>query len=93
MIVFDKYTVNNLLLGYAISTHASQGSEAKYVINVVSPKHKSMLNRNLLYVADTRAKIYHVDLGDLKTYTDALKIDGNEERFTWLKDLLIENIA
>lgn len=88
LIVFDKSKLNNLLLGYCISVHSSQGSEAKYVLNVVSPSHKRMLNRNLLYVADTRAKVMQIDIGDMATYNDALLIDGNEERDTFLKDLL-----
>ena len=88
LIVFDKAKLQNLLLAYCISVHASQGSEAKYVLNVVSPSHKRMLNRNLLYVADTRSKIMQIDIGDMATYNDALLIDGNAERDTWLKELM-----
>lgn len=89
LIVFDKAKLQNLLLAYCISVHSSQGSEAKYVLNVVSPSHKRMLNRNLLYVADTRSKIMQIDIGDMTTYNDALLIDGNAERDTWLKELMI----
>ena len=88
LIVMNKTKLNNLLLGYCISVHSSQGSEAKYVINVVSPRHKRMLNRNLLYVADTRSKIMQIDIGDIGTYNDALLIDGNKERYTFLRELL-----
>ena len=90
LIVFDKVKLQNLLLAYCISVHASQGSEAKYVLNVVSPSHKRMLNRNLLYVADTRSKIMQIDIGDMATYNDALLIDGNAERDTWLKELMMK---
>lgn len=90
LIVFDKIKLQNLLLAYCISVHASQGSEAKYVLNVVSPSHKRMLNRNLLYVADTRSKIMQIDIGDMATYNDALLIDGNAERDTWLKELMMK---
>ena len=90
LIVMNKTKLNNLLLGYCISVHSSQGSEAKYVINVVSPRHKRMLNRNLLYVADTRSKIMQIDIGDIGTYNDALLIDGNKERYTWLKELMLK---
>ena len=92
LIVFDKIKINNLLLSYSQSTHSSQGSESKYVISIVNPIHKRMLNRNLLYVADTRAKILHIDIGDINTFNDALLIDGNELRSTWLKDLLLDNL-
>lgn len=91
LIVFDKAKLQNLLLAYCISVHASQGSEAKYVLNVVSPTHKKMLNRNLLYVADTRSKVMQIDIGDMTTYDDALLIDGNAERDTWLKELMKED--
>lgn len=90
LIVFDKAKLQNLLLAYCISVHSSQGSEAKYVLNVVSPSHKRMLNRNLLYVADTRSKIMQIDIGDMTTYNDALLIDGNAERDTWLKELMMK---
>lgn len=89
LLVFPKLkAMNNLLLGYSITAHASQGSEALYVISVVCPSHKKMLNRNLLYVADTRAKIKHLDIGDMDTFNSALKVDGIELRHTWLKSLL-----
>lgn len=91
LVVFDKIKINNLLLSYSQSTHSSQGSESKYVISIVNPIHKRMLNRNLLYVADTRAKILHIDIGDINTFNDALLIDGNELRNTWLKDLLLDS--
>jgi len=90
LIVFDKNKLSNLLLSYCISVHSSQGSESKYVINVVSPKHSKMLNRNLLYVADTRSKGLQTDIGDMETYNNALLIDGNEQRNTFLPDLLVD---
>lgn len=90
LIVFSKAKLNNLLLAYCISVHSSQGSEAKYVLNVVSPNHKRMLNRNLLYVADTRSKVMQIDIGSRAIYDTALLIDGNAERSTWLKELLMK---
>lgn len=91
LVVLDRTKLNNLLLAYCISVHSSQGSEAEYVINVVSPSHERMLNRNLLYVADTRSKKMQIDIGDMGAYNKALLIDGNKERNTWLKELLLED--
>ena len=91
LIVFDKNKLKNLLLAYCISVHSSQGSESDYVINVVSPSHSRMLNRNLLYVADTRSKVLQIDIGDMDTYNRALLVDGNKQRNTWLPRLLKEN--
>lgn len=87
-IVFNKLKLNNLLLSSAISTHKSQGSESKYVINVVSPMHERMLNRNLLYVGVTRSKIKQIDIGDVNAFNNAVLRDGNEERDTYLLDML-----
>ena len=92
LIVFDKLQVYNLLLGYAISVHASQGQEANYVICVVTESQNRLMNRNLLYVGNTRAKKHHINVGQTKAYKDALLVDGVEERNTWLLDLLTENV-
>lgn len=45
-----------LTLAYAITVHKSQGSEYPYVVLILDPDHKSMLQRRLLYTAVTRAK-------------------------------------
>lgn len=90
LIVFDKPKIKNLLLGNCISVHSSQGSEAKYVLNVISPQHKKMLNRELLYVADTRGKTQTIDIGDRTTYQEALLVRGVSDRNTFLKGLLEE---
>lgn len=90
LIVFEGIEIDNLLLAYCISVHSSQGSESPYVINVVSDKHTRMLNRNLLYVADTRGKKMTIDIGSTKAFNNALLVDGTQERLTWLKEL-VEN--
>lgn len=89
LIVFNNSKINNLLLAYCISVHSSQGSEAQYVINIVSDKHSRMLSRNLLYVADTRSKKKTIDIGSTSAFNDALLIEENHERDTWLKELLV----
>lgn len=89
LIVFNNSKIDNLLLAYCISVHSSQGSEAQYVINIVSDKHSRMLSRNLLYVADTRSKKKTIDIGSTSAFNDALLIEENHERDTWLKELLV----
>ena len=51
-----------LTLAYASTIHKSQGSEYKAVVIVLVKGHFVMLNRNLLYTANTRAKklVYYV---------------------------------
>lgn len=48
--------VNALILGYAITVHKAQGSEAKKVFLVLHGSHSVMVQRELLYTAVTRAK-------------------------------------
>lgn len=91
LIVFDKLLVYNLLLAYSISCHKSQGNEIPYVINVVSPSHNRLMTKNLMYVANTRAKKHHINVGSINAYKDALKVDDVLRRNTWLFDLLKEN--
>lgn len=43
-------------MGYAFTTHKSQGSEYDYVILVLHDSHGIMLNREVLYTSVTRAK-------------------------------------
>lgn len=88
-IVFTRQNIGNLLLSWCISVHSSQGSESEYVINISSPSHKRMLNRNLIYVSNTRSKGKHIEIGDIKTINDALKIAGQHERNTFLQMILM----
>jgi len=90
LVYFSKAKINNLLLAYAISTHSSQGSTCQYSISVVSSKHKRMLSKALLYVADTRCRKAHIDIGEIDAFEYALTVDENKIRNTWLKQLLIE---
>lgn len=91
LIYVDKSKLNQLLLGYAISVHKSQGSTTDYSINIVSNAHKKMLTRGLLYVATTRCKKAHIDIGDIDAFKYALTVDDNDLRQTWLLDLLTKN--
>lgn len=48
--------VNAMLLGYALTVHKSQGSEWRKVFFVCHQSHATMLQRELLYTAVTRAR-------------------------------------
>lgn len=50
--------INNLLFGYALTVHKSQGSEYDRVFCVFHHLHKTQLSRELIYTAFTRAKKY-----------------------------------
>ncbi len=90
MIVYRKSDLDNLLLAYACTSHASQGCEAKGVIFLTHPSQKRMLSRNLCYMSLTRAKEQLVEIGDISTISEALRINETRLRNTWLKELLLE---
>lgn len=48
--------INNLLLGYALTVHKSQGSEWRKVYCLFHQSHNTMICRELLYTAVTRAR-------------------------------------
>lgn len=48
--------INDLLFGYALTVHKSQGSEYDRVFCVFHHTHKTQLSRELVYTAFTRAK-------------------------------------
>lgn len=48
--------INSMLFSYVLTVHKSQGSEWKRVVILLHYTHNSMLSRELLYTAVTRAK-------------------------------------
>lgn len=88
LIYVSKSKLNNLLLGYAISSHKSQGSGSDYVISIVSTQHKRMLSRGLLYVMDTRCRKSCIDIGQIEAFECGLKVVDNDLRDTFLLGLM-----
>src|SRR5574344_1404594 len=88
-----RSTVRNLLLGYCITVHKSQGSQAKAVIFISTKMHRKMLTRNLLYVADTRAQEELIEIGQDVYIEEALDTVEQNDRDTWLKDLIAEYVS
>ena len=95
IIMFDElvvYTKNDLLnvkLAYSISTFKAQGGQAKIVIMITPKAHTFMLNSNLIYVAQTRAKQKVFHFGENETVNRAIKKKADFNRKTYLKELLI----
>ena len=48
--------INAMELAFCITIHKSQGSQARHVVLCISNHHKTMLSRELLYTAVTRAQ-------------------------------------
>ena len=91
MIYYTNEDIKNLQLAYAISCHKSQGSESPVVIALMLRQHLYMINRNIEYVAFSRAKTELCIIGDTRTIANGMKEVQNLERDTWLKELLTEN--
>ncbi len=62
-VCYDRQNLNELELCYAITVHKSQGSEFDYCIIPICNVTPSLMTRNLLYTAITRAKKMAVILG------------------------------
>ena len=88
LVRFTKQDVADLLLGYSVSCHKMQGDNRKYVILVTPKSHSFMLNRNLLYVALTRAKFKLYHYGNRETVRKCLFKSENLSRKTFLEELL-----
>ena len=87
--IVDKAHIKNTLLAYAISTHSSQGCQAKAVIVVADKSHTRLLTRNLLYTAVSRAQKTLVLIADIDCIKEGIKIQEEKERNTWLKNLML----
>lgn len=90
LIVYSPDKYNNLSLAYVINFHKSQGAGIKNVICLITPLHKRVLSRNLLYVGQTRAKENLIEILDEYTYKKALTIDALSNRKTNLQLFLNE---
>lgn len=68
-------TINSMLFGYCLTVHKSQGSEWQKVFLFLHNSHATMLSRELLYTAVTRAKhhLYVICEGDIGKYANSIK--------------------
>lgn len=85
--------LNNLILGYAITVHKSQGSEWEKVFVCFHHSHNTMLCRELLYTAVTRPKKELFIICEEDTFTKGIlnqriKGDTLEAKAEWFKGKL-----
>lgn len=88
VVSYDFSELDEIMPGYAISIHKSQGSEYEAVIVPVTTHHYILLQRNLLYTALTRAKKLAVFVGTKKALAIAIKNNKPEKRYTLLRERL-----
>ena len=89
---YEKSELNELQLAYAMSVHKSQGSEYPVVILPLTPGHRIMLQRNLLYTAVTRAKRQVILLGSKAALNTAVENDRTRKRYTLLAERLRQSL-
>lgn len=80
--------LKNIMHGYAISVHKSQGGEFKMVIMPISSSFRRMLYNKLIYTAVTRAKEKLIIVGDPQAFIYGIKNDYVENRKTGLKEMI-----
>lgn len=72
--------LNSLLLGYALTVHKAQGSEWRKVFFVCHQSHATMLQRELLYTAITRAREELIIICEPETFVKGIlsqRVKGN----------------
>jgi exodeoxyribonuclease V alpha subunit len=91
LVIYESDEFDELVLAYAMTIHKSQGSEYPAVIIPLFMQHFTLLQRNLLYTAITRAKKFCILIGQPKAIGMALATTKGNQRTTFLKVFLQEN--
>ena len=93
VVEYDASDLDELVLAYALSIHKSQGSEYPAVIIPIFMQHFTLLQRNLLYTAITRAKKLCILIGQPRAIAMAVKNNKGLQRITFLKEFLTSNLS
>ncbi|MEI8186136.1 MAG: ATP-dependent RecD-like DNA helicase [Chlorobiaceae bacterium] len=83
-VVYEFGELDEIALAYAITIHKSQGSEYPAVVIPLSMQHYSLLERNLIYTAVTRAKKLVMIIGEPKALAMAIGNRRSSQRLTGL---------
>ena len=84
----NREQARQMLYGYAITVHKSQGGERPVVIMPMSKSHAFSLNRSLLYTGITRGKQRVILVGEKQTVVRAARKIEQTKRLTGLLSLL-----
>jgi len=89
IVEYDTQEAEQLIHGYAITVHRSQGGEYPFVVMPLMAQHYMMLQRNLLYTGITRAKRTVVLVGTERAVAMAVQNNKVAERFSGLLRRLV----
>lgn len=89
-VIYTFKQMEELELAYAVTIHKSQGSEYPAVIIPMYPGPQMLMNKNLLYTGVTRAKKCVCLVGKPEVFVQMSKNNKEHERFSGLKDRIIE---
>jgi exodeoxyribonuclease V alpha subunit len=92
IVEYDYAELDELVLAYAISIHKSQGSEYPAVIIPIFMQHFTLLQRNLIYTALTRAKKLCIIIGQTRALAMAIKNNKSYTRTTFLTQFLTTDL-
>lgn len=85
---FEDEQIDDLQLCYAMTIHKSQGSEFPLCVIPMFSAYYTMLDRNLLYTAVTRASRFVVIFGEDWAIKKAVNSQNAIRRFSFLESLL-----
>ena len=83
-VLYESGELDEIALAYAITIHKSQGSEYPAVVIPLSMQHFTLLERNLIYTAVTRAKKLVMIIGDPQALAMAIGNKRSSQRLTGL---------
>ena len=91
-LIYKTNDLDELVLSYAITIHKSQGSEYDAVIIPLFTQHFTLLARNLIYTAITRAKKLCIFIGQTRALAIAIKNNKSINRQTFLTEFLTTEV-
>lgn len=89
-VVIPYDIVSNIELAYAVTAHKMQGSQSPYVIVGIDMGAYTLLSKEWVYTALTRAKKYCCLIGQISALRKCANISRVSVKQNWLKELLQE---
>lgn len=90
---YEFNELDEIVLAYATSIHKSQGSEFDAVIVPIYMQHFTLLERNLIYTAITRAKKLCIFIGQTKAIAMGINTNKGNKRTTFLSEYLTSDLT